>query len=457
MLKFSLRKRVALAVIFLSAIVLSTFSTLVSPGGWWERSPGHEGNCSSENQRRYAVTRRNEKAPRAVATYNYQRIAVVQYTGDSSTETRGYKLARDVMKAYAAKHSYAYYLFQEGDVKIEESVLHTLKSLTKHHNWRRPFMLSQIIREGKHDWIAYFDTDVIITDPSIPLEKFIDSEPTGKNMIIADDSSGINNGVFFQKASNWSLSFNDIWWNERPVETKNMGDNWPFMSALLVAWASSSAETYEGECSMSSFVEMEDWAKFYPCYLKHVDRFGSRTTHPDGCTPDFPAPCGSAVVEDPHIKAVWGINSGIGFGGKNAWDEHSFILHLAGKAHQDRDDLLQHHAQIIIAAYSLTENMTASASDVKNGDQTQEVATELDLHEVPIKNDNRGVILRRPISFSAPEELWQPVVSYKTEGFAPVIPGNASTYTFDDEDGYHKSYRYALSPLNYSLPCTCQL
>ena len=451
LLNFSRRKRVALAVVFSSAIVLSTGSTFLSPGAWWERSPGHEGNCNSGNQLHNAVMTRNETAPKAVTTYIDQRIAVVQYTGDSSTETRGYKLARDAMKAYAAKHSYAYYLFQEGDVKIEESVLYTLKNLTKHHNWRRPFMLSQIIRGGKHEWIAYFDTDVIITDPTIPLEKFIDGEPTGKDMVIADDSSGINNGVFFQKATSWSLSFNDIWWNERPVKTKNMGDNWPFMSALLVAWASSSAKTYEGECSMSRFVEMEDWTKFHPCYLKHVDRFGSRTTHPDGCTPDFPAPCGSAIVDDPHIKAVWGINSGIGFGGKNAWDEESFILHLAGKAQKERDDLLQHHAQIIIATYEdygLTENETASAFEVRNGDPTQEVATKLDLHEVPMKSDNRGIILRRPISFSAPEELWQPVVSFKTEGFAPVIPGNASTYIFDDEDAYHKSYRYALSPLH---------
>ena len=183
------------------------------------------------------------------------------------------------MKAYAAKHSYAYYLFQEGDVKIEESVLHTLKSLTKHHNWRRPFMLSQIIREGKHDWIAYFDTDVIITDPSIPLEKFIDSEPTGKDMIIADDSSGINNGVFFQKASNWSLSFNDIWWNERPVETKNMGDNWPFMSASG-CWALQLK--LMGRVLMSSFVEMEDWTKFYPCY-ETCQSFRIQDNHPDGC------------------------------------------------------------------------------------------------------------------------------------------------------------------------------
>ena len=127
-------------------------------------------------------------------------------------------------------------------------------------------MLSQIIREGKHEWIAYFDTDVIITSPSIPLEHFIDGKPTDGtlDLIIADDPSGINNGIFLQKATNWSLEFNDIWWKERPSTTKNMHDNWPFMAALLVSWAFSSQQSYEGDCSMSTNVAMEDWKNFYP-------------------------------------------------------------------------------------------------------------------------------------------------------------------------------------------------
>ena len=138
-------------------------------------------------------------------------------------------------------------------------------------------MLSQVIMEGIHEWIAYFDIDVIITDPSIPLETFTDRGPEGKDMVNADDPSGINNGVFFQRATEWSLRFNEMWWNERPRKTKSMGDNWPFMSALLFAWGSSSAETYDGECSMSKFVEMEKWVIFFPYYIRHFERMGSRT------------------------------------------------------------------------------------------------------------------------------------------------------------------------------------
>ena len=46
-----------------------------------------------------------------------------------------------------------------------------------------------------------------------------------------------------------------------------------------------------------------------------------------------------------------------------------------------------------------------------------------------------------PISFSAPEEVWVPVVPYKTEGFATIIPGNTSTYVYDDEKSYYEGYR----------------
>ena len=46
-----------------------------------------------------------------------------------------------------------------------------------------------------------------------------------------------------------------------------------------------------------------------------------------------------------------------------------------------------------------------------------------------------------PISFSAPEELWVPVVQLKTKGFAHVVTGNEATYVFNDEDAYLQDYR----------------
>ncbi len=453
----SFLRRKALASVFCCTVILSTQYVFHIHGAWRTPIGQKRSLFSGAEDDIVDVSSSVEKVEQAATKgTDYRRIAIVQYTDNLKNELPGFALARDAMRAYAKNHSYAYYLFQEEDVVLEESELRALRGFTAHHAWRRPFMLSQFIREGKHEWIAYFDTDVIITSPSIPLEHFIDGKPTDStfDMIIADDPSGINNGIFFQKATNWSLAFNDIWWKERPSTTKNMHDNWPFMAALLVAWAFSSQQSYEGDCSMSTNVAMEDWKNFYPCYIKHVGRLGSRTSHPEGCTPDFPEPCGSAVADDPHIKAVWGLNSGVGFGGKNAWDEASFTLHLAGRSREDRDKILRQHAQLVLSSYkksSLTETFTESiTTDVSKEDpyvlpDEQENANELILHSLTVRSDKGDLIVRRPISFSAPEELWQPVVSYKTHGFAAVIPGNMSTYTFEDEEAYLKSYRYVHS------------
>lgn len=74
----------------------------------------------------------------------------------------------------------------------------------------------------------------------IPLETWIDAGDNNvSDLIISDDPSGINNGVFFQKASKWTLDFNRIWWSER--QASHVGhDNWPFMAALLTFWSNSS-------------------------------------------------------------------------------------------------------------------------------------------------------------------------------------------------------------------------
>jgi len=47
-----------------------------------------------------------------------------------------------------------------------------------------------------------------------------------------------------------------------------------------------------------------------------------------------------------------------------------------------------------------------------------------------------------PISFSAPEDIWVPVVPVKGRAFATIIPGNMATYTFEDETSYYEGYRF---------------
>lgn len=271
-----------------------------------------------------------------------ERIAIVQYFDRAITP--GFAAARQLMCEYAEVHGYAIYFFNETTVQVNIDDLEELNSFrdTKSH-WMKPFYLSQMVKDTKHEWFAYFDADIVVTNMGIPLETWIDAGDNNvSDLIISDDPSGINNGVFFQKASEWTLDFNRIWWSERQSSHVG-GDNWPFMAALLTFWANSSDYDYKGQCSMAENVRMESWDNFYPCYKKHLEAMGRRSTHPRGCTSEYPHPCGSAKVGDPHIVAVWELNKGNGFGGKNNWSEGSFIMHFAG--HGNRDKILLQHAR----------------------------------------------------------------------------------------------------------------
>ena len=374
---------------------------------------------------------RNEAGNNAQLSTLHPRIAIVQYTGSVDTLSEGHEAAISVVQKYARLHGYYHYVFTEQSVKVDSVISDELEKFGYHkHHWRKPFYLSTMIREGKHEWLTYLDTDVVITDPTQRLEAWIDSVDVHKTqMIITDDPNGICNGIFFQRASNWSLEFNQLWWSERQAISKLGHDNWPFMSALLKSWAVHANYSYDDECSMARRADMESWDNFYPCYSKHVGKMG-RTTHPSGCTKDFPDPCGSAYRGESPIVAKWGLNKGYGFSGKNYWTPGSFMLHLAG--HPDRDRLLLQHAAKALEKLS-SDPVETDPDDNHHVD---------DVVLKPAIYHRRGKLITVwPISFSAPEEMWVPVVSQKSRGFAVIIPGNLSTYIYEDEDTYYKGYR----------------
>ena len=362
-----------------------------------------------------------------------RRLAIVQYTDSGGNLSEGYKAAISVMEKYAKLHNYDHYTLSEQNVTVSSEIREKLELFGYHkHHWRKPFYLSYLISQNNYEWLAYFDTDVVITDPTQKLETWIDSVDNNTQMIITDDPSGICNGIFFQKATNFSLNFNELWWNERQALSSSGHDNWPFMSALLKTWADYANYSYDDECSMARRADMESWDNFYPCYSRHLGKMG-RTTDPSGCTKDYPDPCGSAYRGESPIVATWGINKGYGFGGRNAWTPGSFLLHLAG--HPDRERLLLQHSVEVLGKYFSEVPFEDSDPEYHHADITVKPA----YHHLQGK-----VMTVWPISFSAPEEMWVPVVSPKSRGFAAIIPGNISTYIYEDEDSYYDGYRWVL-------------
>ena len=57
---------------------------------------------------------------------------------------------------------------------------------------------------GEHDWIFWIDTDALLVEMDIQLERFIDNRAS---LIITKDHNGLNAGVFFLKVNEWSRQF----------------------------------------------------------------------------------------------------------------------------------------------------------------------------------------------------------------------------------------------------------
>ena len=131
-------------------------------------------------------------------------------------------------------------------------------------------------------------------------------------------------------------------------------------------------------------------------------------------------------------------------------------MHLAGKPLEERERLLRKHAGSILARMETpaeaVDKKTRSIRDEEKMPEERGISIAVDVEVVTFKSKSGSAIVLRPISLSAPEDLWQPVVSYKTSGFAPSIPGNSSTYAFEDEDAYHESYRYVSTCMSVASP-----
>ncbi|CAM9210175.1 unnamed protein product [Ectocarpus fasciculatus] len=71
------------------------------------------------------------------------------------------------------------------------------------------------VEEALHsfDYVMYIDADAVIMDPKRPLDTFLIAG-RGKDMIMTEDWSGLNGGVWIAKKSPWTHSFMKELWNQ---------------------------------------------------------------------------------------------------------------------------------------------------------------------------------------------------------------------------------------------------
>ncbi|GJJ69858.1 hypothetical protein EMPS_02207 [Entomortierella parvispora] len=62
----------------------------------------------------------------------------------------------------------------------------------------------EYVKQERHDWIFWIDTDAILMEMGVRLEQFLDNR---YSLIITKDVNGLNAGVFFLKIDEWSRQF----------------------------------------------------------------------------------------------------------------------------------------------------------------------------------------------------------------------------------------------------------
>jgi len=74
-------------------------------------------------------------------------------------------------------------------------------------SWSKLLALEHYFKSGSYDYLMYMDMDVIIMNPDVRIEQFIDASRRAHDLLITEDINGINAGVFIMRNSPWSLWF----------------------------------------------------------------------------------------------------------------------------------------------------------------------------------------------------------------------------------------------------------
>ncbi len=120
-------------------------------------------------------------------------------------------IARANHQAYANQHGYRYQCVREGFNPF------------KHPSWSKVIFLYEAMSvrdfQGKRpwEWIFWIDADAIITNQSVELESFLQGLPPQCEMVIGEDTWGINAGLWFLRNGPWCQQLLIDLWRADPL------------------------------------------------------------------------------------------------------------------------------------------------------------------------------------------------------------------------------------------------
>jgi hypothetical protein len=97
-------------------------------------------------------------------------------------------------------------------------------------SWSKLLAMEHHFKNNNFDYLMYIDMDIVIMNPNIKLERFIDASRRSFDIILTEDSNGINAGVFLARNTPWTLWFLRTAWNQSQLvpHTAPTGQPYPF-------------------------------------------------------------------------------------------------------------------------------------------------------------------------------------------------------------------------------------
>lgn len=97
-------------------------------------------------------------------------------------------------------------------------------------SWSKLLAMEHYFKTNQYDYLFYLDMDAIIMNQDIQLETFIDASQRNYDILLTEDSNGMNSGVLLVRNSPWTLWFLRTAWEQSQLvpTTAVNGKAYPF-------------------------------------------------------------------------------------------------------------------------------------------------------------------------------------------------------------------------------------
>ncbi|XP_077241981.1 alpha-1,2-galactosyltransferase gmh3-like [Tasmannia lanceolata] len=140
------------------------------------------------------------------------RIAMVSLSGESRIGGDGRRSFEGLMETVGEnKREYA----EKGGYDFIDAS--DLIDISRPPSWSKILAVRSQLQN--YDWVFWNDADTLVTNSSISLERILQAVVGNKDfqsspdLILTEDITGVNAGIFFVRRSQWSLDFLNTWWN----------------------------------------------------------------------------------------------------------------------------------------------------------------------------------------------------------------------------------------------------